>query len=64
MNYLRAVQGPVTRAGKICTIQSAAEVEIQRKLSQTEFDKLLQRFSLFELYENTKKVVIVPNFCL
>ena len=41
MNYLRAVKQSLTRGGKIGFIQSAAESEMQRKLTKSEFDGLL-----------------------
>ena len=56
MNFLRAVRGPITRGSKIYKIQSEADLELERKITRSEFDGLLQRYSLDELYHNIEKV--------
>ena len=62
MNYLRAVKQSLTRGGKIGFIQSAAESEMQRKLTKSEFDGLIQKFPLDELYVNSEKVNIIAQW--
>ena len=56
MNFLRAVQGPITRGSKSYKIQLEADLELERKLTRSELDGLLQRYSLDELYHNIEKV--------
>ena len=62
MNYLRAVKQSLTRRGKIGFIQSAAESEMQRKLTKSEFDGPIQKFPLDELYVNSEKVNIIAQW--
>ena len=57
MNFLKAVQGIRTQSGKVKAIQSAAETEIHRELSQQEIASLTRRFTLDELFENIEKVI-------
>ena len=56
MNYARAVQGPVTRATKLRSIQESAETELKRQLSDEEVSKLTSEYSLDGLYSSIVKV--------
>ena len=56
MDFLRAVKGPSTRAGSLRSIQSAAETELRRPLSEEELSYLISKYSLDGLYSNIQKV--------
>ena len=56
MNYATAVQGPVTRATKLRSIQESAETELKRQLSDEEVSKLTSEYSLDGLYSRIVKV--------
>ena len=56
MDYLKAVRGPMTHSAKVKLIQSAADTELRRKLSDEELSTLASKFSLDTVFNNIEKV--------
>ena len=65
MNFAQALKGPITRLRKIQEIHSAGEIEIGRKMTDSEFNSIITNFSLNNAYNYLKKVkLFFLNFCI
>ena len=58
MNSSRIVKGDLSYIAKLQSIQSAAEVELGRKLADDEIENLNTKYSVEQVYSNLTKVTL------
>jgi hypothetical protein len=59
MNFAQAVKGCSRRSSKLQSINSAAETELGRRLTQDEILSLSNKFSVELIHNHVEKVYIV-----